>query len=172
MALGQRKRKSGDLDVEIGMVPVMNMFLVLIPFLLMSANFLPFNVINTSVPVKAETPVEDTPDKKVSDIKVTAVVKLEKDGIYLSATSGELTEEKLKALDKFLPKEAGKEYAYSDLSVFLDVIKTQYPKSDTLILTPSGDILYDSIVDTMDASRTYNDKPLFKHVVISGEVDS
>jgi hypothetical protein len=100
------------------------------------------------------------------------VVKLEKDGIYLSATSGELTEEKLKALDKFLPKEAGKEYAYSDLSVFLDVIKTQYPKSDTLILTPSGDILYDSIVDTMDASRTYNDKPLFKHVVISGEVDS
>ncbi|GAA3916309.1 ExbD/TolR family protein [Litoribacillus peritrichatus] len=172
MALGQRRRKSGDLDVEIDMVPVMNMFLVLIPFLLMSANFLPFNVINTSVPVKSETPVDDTPDKKVSDIKVTAVVKLEKDGIYLSATSGELAEDKLKEMDKFLPIAAGNQYAYSDLSASLDLIKTLYPKSDTLILTPSGDILYDSIVDTMDASRSFNEKPLFKHVVISGEVDS
>ena len=73
-SLGQRRRTSGDISVEIDMVPIMNMFLVLIPFLLMSANFLPLNVINTSVPVKSSSPVDDTISKK-SEIRITAVVK-------------------------------------------------------------------------------------------------
>ncbi len=32
MIIGRAKRRKADLDIEIDMVPVMNMFLVLIPF--------------------------------------------------------------------------------------------------------------------------------------------
>ena len=39
--LTRRKAKTEE-EVEVNMVPIMNMFLVLIPFLLMSASFLAF----------------------------------------------------------------------------------------------------------------------------------
>ena len=168
--LGQRGRKGGDLDVEIDMVPIMNMFLVLIPFLLASSSFLNLKAINTSVPVMAETSSSPAQDDKKSDIKITATVKLEVNAIRLEATSSELPEAKLKALDATVKKDKKGEYRFSELAAALAKIKQGYPKSDTLILVPSDVILYDSIVKTMDVARTLNGEKLFPNVVISGQV--
>jgi len=152
-SLGQRKRKSGDLDIEIDMVPVMNMFLVLIPFLLMSSSFLQIKSINTSVAVKStQAAVED--DKK-SDIKLTAVVELAKNAIKLSVTSEELTEKQLIAFDQVMPKVNATDYPLSQLSQALIQLKAQYPKSDTLILIPDAKVKYYTIIKAMDAARQY-----------------
>jgi len=171
-ALGQRRRKAGDLDVEIDMVPIMNMFLVLIPFLLSSASFLNLKAINTSVPVQAETAAPSQPENKDKkpEIKITATVKLEPNRIRLEATSEELPEAKLKEMDALVSKDAKGEYLYPELATALAKIRQLYPKSDTVILVPSEAILYDSIVKTMDVAREYNDQKLFPNVVISGQV--
>ena len=55
-------------DVEPNMVPIMNMFLVLIPFLLMSASFYHIKAVNTSIPVLAEGI-----DKKVKFLKILLI---------------------------------------------------------------------------------------------------
>ena len=172
------RRSDGDIDVEIDMVPVMNMFLVLIPFLLMSSGFLHIKAINTSVPVKAAT-VEQI-QSKPSEIAVTAVVALHMDEIVLEATSEELDEEQLQKLSTRIQQktpltaeppitENGKT-ALLQLSQALQVIKSQYPKSDTVILIPEEPVLYDTIVATMDASRQMGDTHLFKNVVLSASV--
>jgi biopolymer transport protein ExbD len=44
------KRKEME-DGEPNLVPIMNMFLVIIPFLLMSASFYQIKAVNTSIPV-------------------------------------------------------------------------------------------------------------------------
>lgn len=172
MALGQRKRRGGDLDVEIDMVPIMNMFLVLIPFLLASSSFLNLKAINTSIPVAAETSAPAEPEKKDKkpEIKITATVKLEPNRIRLQATSEELPESKLKEMDAQVNKDAKGKYVYRDLAQALAKIQQLYPKSDTVILVPSDAILYDDIVKTMDVAREFEGKKLFPNVVISGQV--
>jgi biopolymer transport protein ExbD len=152
-SLGQRRRTSGDVDVEIDMVPVMNMFLVLIPFLLMSSSFLHLKVINTSVPVKSNEVTQQQPPK--SDIKLTVVVALATDNISLTASSEELTEDKLKVFDKTLPKKDKIDYPFAEFTEALVQIKRQYPKSDTVIIMPDDDIKYNDIIKIMDAARQY-----------------
>ncbi len=167
--LGQRRRSSADLECEIDMVPIMNMFLVLIPFLLASSTTIFLHGINTSVPVMAETSTPIEQEKK-SEIKITATVKLGMKTIRLEATSAELPESKLKDMDAVVIKDASGEYQFSKLAESLAKIKELYPKSDTLILVPSDVILYDVIVKTMDVAREFNGKNLFPNVVISGQV--
>ncbi len=168
-SLGHRRRNNGDLDCEIDMVPIMNMFLVLIPFLLASSNFLNLKAINTSVPVMAQTTSQVEPEKK-PEIKITATVKLKKEGFDLQATSSELSEDKLKKMDAVVNNGNDGKYQYAQLAEALSKIKQLYPKSDTLILMPNDAVLYDSIVNTMDVARAFKGQKLFPNVVISGQV--
>ena len=51
-------------------------------------------------------------------------------------------------------------------------IKDKYPKSNTLILSPEDNVVYEDIVSVMDVARKTEDQPLFPIVVVSGEVSS
>ena len=64
MAWLGRRRRAQEEDPDIDILPVMNMFMVLIPFLLMSASFFHIQAINTSVPVHADTPAKVQAQKK------------------------------------------------------------------------------------------------------------
>jgi len=173
MRLGQRRRHRGDADVDIDLVPVMNMFLVLIPFLLASSSFLNLKSINASVPVKAPTAevVMKESDKKNKDIKITAVVKLDSNGIAVSAMSGELDGEALEQLDaKIEGKKLNSDTLLNSFAKSLQNIKSQYPKSDTIILMPEKSVVFESMVAVMDAARMLDGNKLFPHVVVSSEV--
>ncbi|TVZ41966.1 biopolymer transport protein ExbD [Alteromonadaceae bacterium 2753L.S.0a.02] len=168
-ALGARRKRT-DPDIEINMVPIMNMFLVLIPFLLMSSSFLHLRAIDTSVPVRA-VPQSDTEETPKSDIIVTAVIQLSNNDYRVSITSGELSETQLQRYDSQITRNAKQPQGdLLQLAGALKTIKDNYPKSNTLILTPSDDVLYEDIVEVMDAARKTGDIPLFPVVVLSGEV--
>ncbi len=170
MILGGNRRRSADLDVDIDMVPVMNMFLVLIPFLLISSSFLHLKAINTSVPVIASTASVNQKEIKKPEIKLTAVVEIELQSIKLTVISEALSEDKLKFFEKKLMKDSQGKYPLLDLSAALQRLKADYPKSDTVILIPNQKTKYNTIVHAMDAARNLGNKPLFKHVVLSGKV--
>ena len=75
---GLRRRKPRvEADVDVDMVPIMNMFLVLVPFLLMSASFLHIKAINTSVPVLGVASNENPVDPKIEAIVVVELQKEE-----------------------------------------------------------------------------------------------
>lgn len=157
---------------NVNLVPIMNLFVVLIPFLLMSAAFFHISVINASVPaLKAEkTDLAKTEDA------VTMMVQVLPEGYRITASSDTLPRSKLDALRAEVPRK-GESLDLSGFSRQLLASKRQYPKSDTLILVPQASVLYEEIIQTMDAARQWEEADeetgtiqvdLFPNVVISG----
>ncbi len=166
--LGLRgNRRKSDEDTDLDLVPIMNVFLVMVPLLLTSASFFNLKIINTSVPVLGNS---ESVIAQESDIKLTVIVELEEEGIRLSALSDEADTEALNQVGTYFAKENTRQYPLDKLSSFLQKLKTQYPKSDTVIIIPEGSIIYDTIIQTMDVARYSNDVQLFPNVVISGKV--
>ncbi len=166
--LGRKgNRGRAEVDTDLDLVPIMNMFLVLIPFLLISASFFHIKAINTSVPILGNA------DKSLpaeSTIKLTVIVQLEEKGIRLSAISDEADQATLNEYDTYYQKEQPSVYPLDDLASYLLSIKGRYPLSETLIIIPDGNVIYDTIIKTMDVARSGNNVELFPHVVISGKV--
>lgn len=166
----RRRRLQQEDDVELDMVPIMNMFLVLIPFLLMSASFLDLKAINTSVPVlsSAENINDETPKEK--KIKLTLVVEIKDSGLYLSATSDNAPQEIVDKVDRVIEKERMGAYPMETFGKYLKALKADYPASDTIIIIPDKSVVYETIIKTMDMARNTEDSPLFPNVVLSGKV--
>ena len=161
------KRREMEDDCEPNLTPIMNMFLVLIPFLLMSASFYHIKSVNTSVPVLAES-VNDRTEADTA-ISVTVVVELKKDSLKVSAMSDKLTGAELDQFKAEYPKESDT-YPLEKFSAYLQGIKNQYPKSDTLILIPNATTDYNTIIHAMDTARRSGEITLFPNVVLSGSL--
>jgi biopolymer transport protein ExbD len=164
----QRRRKSEE-DIDVNMVPIMNMFLVLIPFLLMSASFLHIKAINTSVPVSAES---NNRDSKVKVEKVTVIAEIRENGIHLSAISDSTKSKEIDKWKRQIKKDTRNGYSFNWMAIYLQEIKESYPASDTIIIIPDEDVLYDTIIQAMDAARYShgNLSSLFPNVVLSGKI--
>ena len=92
MSILRKGRRNSEEDTELNMIPIMNIFLVIIPFLLTSVSFFHIKAISTSVPVMADsTQVSAVPEKT----KMTVIVEMLKGEMRLSATAEELDMEKL-----------------------------------------------------------------------------
>lgn len=170
MALGKNRRNFEDNDTELDLVPIMNMFLVLIPFLLLSASFYQIKAINTSVPVLTSSNQEAQKSNGKSQIKITVILELKENSINITAMSDELEYNDLVKLEVQLAVNDENIYPLKRLSEYLISIKNQYPKSDTLILIPSADIVYGTIIQAMDTARSANNEKLFPNVVLSGKI--
>ena len=164
----RKRRRKGETDVDVDMVPIMNMFLVLVPFLLMSASFLHIKAINTSVPVlgtASKTPAVDP------GIKAIVVVALRKAAIDLSLSADAIKPKDAARRDREFQKNGDDPFPFQVLADHLEQIKRAYPASDTLIIVPNGDVLYDTIIQTMDVARyRETETKLFPNVVISGKL--
>lgn len=166
---GLRRRKSGSMDeIDVDMVPIMNMFLVLVPFLLMSASFLHIKAINTSVPVLSETTNNVSNEE---NLKVTVIAELKKNGIGLSLNSDSVKSSEINKWTTTIPAGGDSEYPFGRFSNYLEKLKADYPASDTLIIIPDNEVIYDTIIHIMDVARhTQEDIKLFPNVVISGKI--
>ena len=150
------------------MVPIMNMFLVLVPFLLMSASFFHIKAINTSVPVLGPASQEQPVDP---ELKAIVVVELNKSGFDLSLNAETLKAEDAAKWSREFHREDEAAFPFRMLAAHLERIKSAYPASDTLIIVPNGEVLYDTIIQTMDAARYHQtETKLFPNVVISGKI--
>lgn len=165
---GRRCRQVEE-DPELNMIPIMNMFMVLIPFLLMSASFFHIKAINTSVPVHADksTTAKDPAKEK---IKITVVVELKEDVIKISALSDTPNNLALSEIETTLPRRMGSDVSVSQLAQHLQKLKARYPESDTMILIPDGTVSYKEIIQAMDCARRYDTESLFPNVVLSGSL--
>jgi len=162
-----KKRKHRlDEDIEVDMVPIMNMFLVLIPFLLMSASFFNIKAINASYPVISNS---NENVSKENQIKVTAIIELMNNQIQVSAISDSLGEEELSIFNKTILSNDFND-SFDNFVVILKTIKKQYPESDTLILIPDDNIKYETIIKAMDIARNSDNLTIFPNVVLSGKI--
>ena len=162
------KRKEMEDDGEPNLVPIMNMFLVIIPFLLMSASFYTIKAVNTSIPVLSNS--IDKPVAETQQISLTVVAEIKKESIKVSVLSDKLTAKELEEFKTVYTVEGNSGYPMDKFSMHLQNIKIKYPKSETLILIPDSSIDYETIIRAMDTARKTGEITLFPNVVLSGSV--
>ena len=167
MSILKKGRRSSDEDTELNMIPIMNIFLVIIPFLLTSVSFFHIKAISTSVPVMADsTQVSGKPEK----IKLMVIVEMLQAEMRLSATAEELDAQELEQFEQLIKLQTTGIYPLMELNEYLQSVKRTYPASDTLVLIPDETVIYESIIQAMDAARNFNERPLFPNVVLSGSL--
>jgi biopolymer transport protein ExbD len=159
-----RKQQAEDTDID--MVPIMNMFLVLIPFLLSSASFFDINAIHTSVPVHQQ---QSQMNEQESTEMIIPVIEVKKNGIVLYALSDDVAADILEKWELSINKQ-GNNYPLNQMVPYLEEMKKQYPKSDTILVIPEENITYETIIRTMDIARNSDDKQLFPNVVLSEKI--
>ena len=142
--VGRAKQDSEELNV----VPVMNLFMVLIPFLLMGAAFFHIGVIPVSTPT--HDPQQSDLPKTPTTVAVNLVIKPGE--MSLTASSVSLSPEELEALGGVFSSKEGR-FDVDGLQQHLESIKTQYPDSNTIIVVPHNEVIYQDLVEILDATR-------------------
>ena len=103
MSIFKKGRRNSDDDTELNMIPIMNIFLVIIPFLLTSVSFFHIKAISTSVPAMADsTHVSVKPGK----IKLTVIVEMLPADMRLSATAEEFDPQGLEQFEQLIKLQA------------------------------------------------------------------
>ncbi len=136
-------------DADLNLIPIMNLFVALIPFLLLSAVFFHLRVIRGSVPAATEgqTDIAKGPDT------VTVTVQIDPaEGFHVSASSATLAPDEMAKLGRTIPKK-GKAYDYAALGQVMRSVKRQWDQSDTVIIVADPKVKYKELVETMDAAR-------------------
>ncbi len=172
-------RRGGD--GEISILPVMNLVSILIPFLLMTTQFVQLSAIDTLAPVLA---APGDPSDATSDA-VTLLVVLSDRGVDVSGADAIVYPEGAPAEPPRTrppshPCRGGRcvdvgSYDWSGLTATLARIKDAYPEEEELLILPDDALAYEIIVAAMDASRADpgargldgRPRPLFPKVVLA-----
>ena len=144
-----RERTSDDADVNI--IPVMNIFLLLIPFLLLTAAFVKIAVIELSLPSLSSKRAQQIEQNK----KLVLVILAVKESGFQLKSPGY----------KFDPiNKINNKYNYKLLVSQLNQIKQKYPYAEDIIIAPEEQVKYDIIIQVMDKCRESG----FPNVSLSG----
>jgi biopolymer transport protein ExbD len=125
---------------DINIVPMLDIFTILLFFLIFTAVFSKTHIVELNLPAKSSEPLK-LPD----GLQLEIVVR--KTGLVVQdRNTGPLQP---------LPNVDGK-YKFADLNEYLARVKARVPelRNATVLLEP--DVSYDTIVETMDAIRAFN----------------
>jgi len=190
-------KKRAEEAEELNLVPIMNLVTILIPFLLMAAQFVSYAVIDSTLPaIGPPVPVEEEPEEKPLNLRIM----ITDEGFTVAGEhpelknegGGEEGEEKGSTIECLTPgctfdsandETAEQAYDVVQLRELLGRIKDDKPEEKNVILVPDSDLPYEVLVMAMDATREdpeaggtteadegCNGRCLFPFVVIAGGV--
>jgi biopolymer transport protein TolR len=140
---------------ELNIIPYLDVVVNLVMFMLLSiTGLVAFGILEVSAPkiagaAEASAAQQDGP-------KLLLTVAIGRDGFYVAGAGGVLGQD-APAPDANRPptiaKKADGSYDYAALTGALLKIKAQYRDEKNLILSADTDVLYDVVIQTMDACR-------------------
>ncbi|MEM9068915.1 MAG: biopolymer transporter ExbD [Myxococcota bacterium] len=136
--------------IELDLIPVMNLLVILIPFLLMGASFFHIGVIPASLPSHVSA---DPPPEPPAEITLNLVVK--EGSLEFTASSTELDEATLTGLAATFPF-TGNSTNTAPIVAYLKGLKERFPTSDTMIVLPIPELSFDNLVTILDATREFD----------------
>ncbi len=147
-----KRRKAASLETDImellNLTPMMDVFTVLVVFLLITAVFTSITVMDLSVPTSAGGAASIKPNFAIEVI-------VRKAGLEIA--NG-------RAVEAAIPKKDGK-YDLQLLSEMLDRLKAKYPEKEDATVLMEPKIEYDYLVQVMDTVRGAK-TPLFPKISI------
>jgi len=138
-----RRRKGGrhhnDDTADLNITAFMNLMVILVPFLLITAVFSRLAILELNLPGSSTEPVE--PQEQSFQLEV--IVRQDKIEIG----------DRNQGLLGVYPNSEEGEYDYDALSVKLSELKNRYPKKTDAAILLESDIAYDTLVQVMDRVR-------------------
>ena len=148
-------RRKPNKEADINLLPVMNLFVVLIPFLLMGVSFLQLGALGASTPVASGASSSDSPEPTIVSVRVRNA------GFDISVEPGDaqvLDETQLAwSLQKVKPD--------APLKECLEIIgglKQLFPDAATLVVIPDRDVPYADVIDVMSTAQ-----PVFTTITVT-----
>jgi biopolymer transport protein TolR len=161
---------------ELNIVPYLDVVVNLVMFMLLSmTGLIALGVLNVSAPKLGAEASQAAPDDKP---KLLLTVAIGKQGFYIAGAGGVLGQDAPSpdaARPPTIPLRDGK-YDYGTLGAQMKKIKDQFPSETGVILSADPDVVYDVLIQTMDACRegtftkpdgTTERRPLFFDVSLS-----
>jgi biopolymer transport protein ExbD len=133
-----RAKRQGRSDINI--VPMLDVMVILIFFLIFTAVFSRTRILELNLP--AEVPQELEP---IKELELEVIIR--KDVL-------EVADRKTGLLQAFKVDAAG--YDLKGLGDYLARVKSRFPDKKDATVLPEPDVPYDTIVQVMDAVRTYD----------------
>jgi len=183
MAVKRRSSKEEPLNL----IPVMNLVTILIPFLLMAAEFVSLAVIDSTLPAIGPPQPASEPDPNEEPPLQLSLALMDKgvriigaDKVLFPDGAPEVAEGE--EAPPTIPCNSGAactsvdDYDWSEMTRLLAKIKDVYPDDENVIVVPGTKIRYEVIVAAMDAAREDREnkgadgksRVLFPFVVIAG----
>jgi len=140
MARDKRIRRKHP-AVELNITAFMNLMVVLVPFLLMTAVFSHITIRDLELPPPGSADKQD-PKNPPYELRIT----IRKDALIVSDNKG--------GLIKRIPKTA-QEQNYAVLRETLKMIKSRFPDKTNITILSEADTPYNDMIQVMDSSRSY-----------------
>lgn len=139
MSVRNRVRRAHRDAPELNITAFMNLMVVLVPFLLISAVFSQLTILELNLPPDSKSQADQNP-KKVRNFEVI----VRKDKLVVADTIGGA----LKTLNNIDGK-----HDFHGLSEFLKLLKSRFPDKQNISILLEPDIDYELLVKTMDTVR-------------------
>jgi biopolymer transport protein ExbD len=140
MARNKRIRRKHP-AVELNITAFMNLMVVLVPFLLMTAVFSHITILDLNLPPPGSADKQD-PKNPPYELRIT----IRKNALIVSDNKG--------GLIKRIPKTA-QDQNYAVLKETLKMIKSRFPDKTNITILSEADTPYNDMIQVMDSARSY-----------------
>jgi biopolymer transport protein ExbD len=152
-----QRRSKPSYILDLNLAPLMSLFVALIPMLLLTAMFQSVGIVNLYLPTLEEALLQDGASDTSQDFTLAITVTLEE--LSLMKDQEVLLAENMEnglQLDRLIGE--------------LVTIKEEFPDKRDAVLLLDGEILYETIIDIMDAVRVKGDRELFPDISLADRI--
>ena len=139
--MSRRIHRRKHTAAELNITAFMNLMVVLVPFLLMTAVFSHITILDLNLPPPGASD-KDKPEKPPYELRVT----IRSNMLVIS--------DNLLGLIKRIPAKAGKQ-DFAGLKQTLKQVKARLPEHSNITILAEQQTSYDDLIRTMDSSRSY-----------------
>lgn len=150
-AVMHKRSRDGD---DLQMTPIMNVFLILVPFLLLTASFVKIAILEMSLPSLSQQETPQAVKQEQHKQLVLNMLAIRENGIELKSPTFDFP---------FIGKK-DEQYDLEQLKENLQQIKSKFPDSEDVVIQPEDAIKYDIVIKVMDRCRESG----FPNISISG----
>ena len=141
-----RRQRQTEVNQELELMPMLNVFISIIPLLLLSAAFVQLAVIPTALPASAEAPPAAVAEEQLS---LSIIVRSD---AYVVEANG-ATVRTIARPDHAATGDAQAKAARAQLGEALSAIAAQHPDHREVKIVADPTTRYEDIIDVMDVSR-------------------
>ena len=143
--------------LDLNLAPFLSLFVALIPMLLLTAMFQQVGIVNLYLPTLEEALLQDATSDPALDFTLAITV-----------TPGELS--LVKDQEVILTENIEDGLKLDNLVSALAVLKDDFPDKRDAVLLLDGAIIYETIIDIMDAVRVDGSRELFPDISLADRI--